>query len=415
MRRKRALRRSISISVAIAIHDGTTLPSSSAAFVFPAPTTCSTYDLATVMDSPLSRSPITDMALTDTCVPVHRSMLVRKLAASSRSSDANGINPTSPASATLLKSILLDQSIEDISDRISFRIVLPFYVPQPIISAATTLAVQQLTTDVLSSELLERIGEVAAASASSSASATELIYGDGDDGIADDEELENLSGQIATELNAQIDLPVLDEDQELVIFKAIARSLMAVLTAPDEIEADPKQMVDMVVETTQELLEGKEGRRKLAEALNARLDFPMLNEEGEQDLLERALDACSDRLAEVLPRELVEALKGENCDGLENTKEFVVASLNRKVDIIGLTEDQEQELIKMLVDFVVDIAIGDTEVELLLMNPEERITAWEERKVVLTRQLEISKKRHEAEKANLMAQIRRIERRIGGG
>ena len=132
-------------------------------------------------------------------------------------------------------------------------------------------------------------------------------------------------------------------------------------------------------------------------------------------MLERALDACSDRLAEVLPRELVEALKGENCDGLENTKEFVVASLNRKVDIIGLTEDQEKELIKMLVDFVVDIAIGDTEVELLLMNPEERITALEERKVVLTRQLEISKKRHEAEKANLMAQIRRIERRIGGG
>ena len=208
---------------------------------------------------------------------------------------------------------------------------------------------------------------------------------------------------------------MLDEDQELVIFKAIGRSLIAVLTAPDEIEADSKQMVDMVVKTTQELLEGKEGRRKLAEALNARLDFPILNEEGEQDLLERALDACSDRLAEVLPRELVEALKGEYCVGLESTKEFVVASLNRKVDIIGLTEDQEQQLIKMLVDFVVDIAIGDTEVELLLMDPEERITALEERKVVLTRQLEISKKRHEAEQENLMAQIRRIERRIGGG
>ena len=143
--RKRALRRSISISAAIhvAIHDGTTLPSASAAFVLLAPR--STYDLATVRDAPLSRSLITDMALTGTFVPVNRSMLVRKLAASSRSSDANGINPTSPASVTLLKSILLDQSIEDISDRISFRIVLPFYVPQPIISAARTLAVQQLT------------------------------------------------------------------------------------------------------------------------------------------------------------------------------------------------------------------------------------------------------------------------------
>ena len=45
---------------------------------------------------------------------------------------------------------------------------------------------------------------------------------------------------------------------------------------------------------------------------------------------------------------------------MENTKEFVVASLNRKVDIIGLTEDQEQELIKMLVDFV-DMATWDVD------------------------------------------------------
>ena len=398
MRRKRTLC-SISISVATAIHDGT-LPSSSAAFVFPAPT----YDLATVTNGLLSRSPITDAL---TCIPARRSMLVRKLAASGNS-DANDSNPTSPtSSATLLQSILLDQSIEDISDRISSRIVLPFYVPQPIISAATTLAIQQLTTDVFSSELLERIGEVAAASASSSTSATELIDDDGDDdGIADNEELERLSSQIATELNDQIDLPVLNEDQEFVIFEAIGRSLMAVLTVPDEIEADPKQVVDMAVETAQELLEGKEGRCKLAEALNARLDFPILNEEGEQDLLERALDACSDRLVEVLPRELVEALKGESGDGLEKTKEFVVASLNRKVDIIGLTEDQERQLIKIMVDFWVDIAIGDTELELLLMNPEERVTALEERKAVLTRQLEISKKRHEAEQANLVAQIR---------
>jgi len=358
---------------------------------------------------PLSRPQITD-AFTGT--QIRRFTLVGELAASEIPDVED--SSTSPSSATLLQSILLDQSIEDISDRISSRIVLPFYVPQPIISAATTLAVQQLTTDVLSSELLERIGEVAAASASSSASATEFMDDDDDDdGIADNEELERMSDQIAAELNAQIDLPVLDEEQEFVIFQAIGRSLMAVLTTPDEIEVDPKQMVDAAVETAQELLKGKEGRRKLAEALNARLDFPILDEKAEQDLLERALDACADRLMEVLPRELVEALKGvETCDGLEKTKQFIVASINRKVDIIGLTEDQEAHLIEMLVDFIVDIAIGETEVELLLMSPEERIAALEERKVLLKRQLEISKKRHEAEQANLMAQIRRIEERI---
>ena len=268
---------------------------------------------------------------------------------------------------------------------------------------------------MLSSDLLERIGEVAVASSSSTkASATELMnVDDDDDGVPDNEEIDSISDQIAIELNAQIDLPVLDEEQELVIFQAIGRALMAVLTTPDEIEVDPKQVVDLAVETAQELLEGKEGRSKLAQVLNEKLDFPILNEEAEQDLLERALDACADRLLEVLPREMVDALKGERSyKGLEETKDFIVANINRKVDIIGLTEDQEAQLIAMLVDMVVDLVIGDTELELLLMNPEERISALQEREVALRRQMEITKKRHEVELTNLEAQIRRIEERI---
>ena len=94
------------------------------------------------------------------------------------------------------------------------------------------------------------------------------------------------------------------------------------------------------------------------------------------------------------------------------TKDFIVANINRKVDIIGLTEDQEAQLIAMLVDMVVDLVIGDTELELLLMNPEERISALQEREVALRRQMEITKKRHEVELTNLEAQIRRIEERI---
>ena len=342
-------------------------------------------------------------------------LLLRGDIFASRSVDADDSRSSaSPPASSLLQSILLDQSIEDISDRISSRIVLPFYVPQPIISAATTLAVQQLTTDVLSSDLLERIGEVAVASASTKTSAAELMDGDdNDDGVPDNEEIDGMSEQIAVELNAQIDLPVLDEEQELVIFQAIGRALMAVLTTPDEIEVDPKQVVDLAVETAQELLGGKEGRCKLAQVLNAKLDFPILNEEAEQDLLERALDACADRLLEVLPREMVDALRGvSSYDGLEKTKGFIVASINRKVDIIGLTEEQEAQCIAMLVDVVFDLIIGDTEFELLLMNPEERMSALQEKKVALGRQLEIAKKRHEAELTNLEAHIRRIEERM---
>ena len=52
---------------------------------------------------------------------------------------------------------------------------------------------------------------------------------------------------------------------------------MAVLTTPDEIAVDPKHAVDLAVETGQELLERKEGRDKLAQVLNTKPDFPILN------------------------------------------------------------------------------------------------------------------------------------------
>ena len=412
MRRKRLLC-VISVSIAATISDGSSGACSVVAFVPP----------STMGPSVPQRTiahPCSQPNSTCRIRRLYQTSLRDKLSASDESTDTtdddrDSTSSSSPATS-LLQSILLDQSIEDISDRISSRIVLPFYVPQPIISAATTLAVQQLTTDVLSSDLLERIGEVAVASSSTTkASATELMDDDDDDdGVPDNEEIDSISKQIAIELNAQINLPVLDEEQELVIFQAIGRALMAVLTTPDEIAVDPKEAVDLAVETAQELIEGKEGRSKLAQALNAKLDFPILNEEAEQDLLERALDACADRLLQVLPSEMIDALRGESSyEGLEKAKAFIVANINRKVDVIGLTEDQEAQLIATLVDLVVDLVIGDTELELLLMNPEERISALQEREVALRRQLEITKKRHEAELTNLEAQIRRIEDRRG--
>lgn len=102
---------------------------------------------------------------------------------------------------------------------------------------------------MLSSDLPERIGEVAVASSSSTrASETELIDDDdGDDGVPDNEEVDCISEQIAIELNAQINLPVLDEEQKLVIFQSIGGALMAVLTTSDEIAVDFKHAVDLAV------------------------------------------------------------------------------------------------------------------------------------------------------------------------
>ena len=83
-----------------------------------------------------------------------------------------------------------------------------------------------------------------------------------------------------------------------------------------EVAVDPKHAVDLAVETAQELLERKEGRDKLAQVLNTKLDFPILNEEAEQDLPKRALDACADRRARhLIGRVNMEIDEGTICFG----------------------------------------------------------------------------------------------------
>ena len=145
MRRERLLC-VISVSAAATISDGSSGACSAVAAFVPPPTYGPSVPQRTV-------HPCSQPNRTCRIRRLHQTSLRDKLSASDESIADDGRGPTSPASS-LFQSILLDQSIEDISDRISSRIVLPFYVPQPIISAATTLAVQQLTTECAISGLI---------------------------------------------------------------------------------------------------------------------------------------------------------------------------------------------------------------------------------------------------------------------
>jgi hypothetical protein len=52
----------------------------------------------------------------------------------------------------------------------------------------------------------------------------------------------------------------------------------------------------------------------------------------------RTLEASADRLLEVLPPQLIDVLRGEDMEGIEKTKAFVVQQLNERLDIVGLSE-----------------------------------------------------------------------------
>lgn len=308
-------------------------------------------------------------------------------------------------------------SIDDITDRIASRIILPFAVPDPVVQAATRLVVTAMTND-LSPDLIERIGDAVSASA-----------GYGDD---EDDELhggmDELAAEVAAELNAVVSLPILNEDQELVVLRSIVGATLAVLAFPDlddildeVVPHDPKEAVDRTIDAARGLLSGPEGRRKMAMALNRRVDFPFLNEEAEEVLLEKALKACAAGLERALPAALAEVLSGSGGAeeeghnrrrGLEETKQFVSDAVNARVDIPGMNEEQEGWIVRNVVDIVIDLVVGDTEAELLLMDAEERRVELLGRREELRNRMESERRIFEAEQASLAAEVASIDKRL---
>jgi hypothetical protein len=137
-----------------------------------------------------------------------------------------------------------------------------------------------------------------------------------------------------------------------------------------------------------------------------------LNEERENELIVKALDACADRLHQVLPPELVTILKGQGPKGLKKTKQFLVERLNHNVNIVGLSEEQEAWLMEQVISLVLDTLLGDTEAELRLMSPEERRGKLLERRAILQREMDLSRRQFEREQSDYQAQLEEINGRL---
>ena len=287
--------------------------------------------------------------------------------------------------------LLTEEAVQDISQEVAERIELPFFCPMPVTIFATSLVVKAIATQI-PPKLVRQIGDAVEAT--------------------DTQSIGDLSQALATELNRKVDLPVFDEEQEQVILEKISSAVLNVLASSDTIEVNPKSVVDQSIDTVQSLLSGPEGRQRLARLLNSKIDFPFLDETAEEELLIRALESCADRLLDILPPEFLVVLKGEGPEGLEKTKSFLVETMNKSVDLVGVSEEQEEWLFRNLVNVVIDILLEDTQSELLLMSPDEQRAELLQRKVVLNRELEISQRRYEQEKDFFSAQLSRVEERL---
>ena len=284
-----------------------------------------------------------------------------------------------------------------IAEEVQKRVELPF-VPEPIVLFVMSQAIQNLSSD-LSPGTLEKIQEAL------QAESTESTYDD-----MPDEERNALADQVAAELNAKIDVPMFDEEQELQVLQQVMRVVLQVMTTSD-VEARGA-MLQTQLQLSRDILGSDESRAKLVKAINAAVDVPILGESEEEAILTTAVNMCAETLQTLLPPDLIETLKGESPDGLLRMKEYLIVRVNERVDIAGLSEEQEQVLVEKMVDILIDTYVDDTEAEFLLLTKEEQQATLEEREAVLTREIELSTKRYEREQQNLAAQLARIQLRL---
>lgn len=284
-----------------------------------------------------------------------------------------------------------------LAEEVQKRVELPF-VPEPVVLFVMTQAIQRLSVD-LSPSTLQQVQELL------DAEDTESKYDD-----LPEEERNALADQVAAELNTKIDVPMFDEEQELQALQQIMRVVFEVLTTTD-VEAR-SAMVQTQLQVSRDLLGSDESRAQLVKSINAAVDIPILGEAEEEAILTTAVGMCADTLQALLPPDLIESLKGESPEGLVRMKEYLITTVNERVNLAGLSEEQEQVLIESMVDILIDTYVDDTDAEFLLLTKEEQQATLEERADKLSRELELSTRRYEREQQNLAAQYERIQSRL---
>jgi len=302
--------------------------------------------------------------------------------------------------AAVNKELLFTEiAFEDIAEKVQERVRLPM-VPDPVIKYTITRALQTMGKD-LTPALAERIEEMM------EAEETETLN---DDLAAP--ELQLLADDIAGEFVGAIKVPILNTAQKLEILQQIFRVILTVLTTSDDerrhalFESTKSVAVDLFAST--------ESRARLVERINAAVDIPIFGEAQESIIIQQAMDKCAAMLESILPRELISSLRGEPLHSVATFKDFLIQKVNEKVDLMGLTEAQEDALIRTMVDMLIEEYVDPTATETLLLTKEEQRTKYEEQVLAIEHEMQLSKLRFDREQAHLVDQLHAVQAKLRG-
>lgn len=296
-----------------------------------------------------------------------------------------------------VRDVFTEKLAKQLAGEVQKAVNIPF-IPRPVVEYIMTEAIKDLSTEV-SRDTLGKVRELLAAAS------TKTKF---DDFPAEDRDA--LAMQVASELNSKIDVPVLDEEQELQVLQEVFKVVFACLATSNATMR--KELIKGSVEASKDLLGSDESRDALTKRLNEMVDIPLLDENQEEEILKKAVASSSQTLQTLIPPEFIETLQGQRPEALFETKVFLVEKLNEKVDIVGLNEEQESALLTAMVDIIVDNYVTGTDMEFMMLPQEQQQESLEEKYEFLKREKELSTERHEREQKNLDAKLERLEGKL---
>lgn len=265
--------------------------------------------------------------------------------------------------------------VDGVWDELSEQIEVPF-VPQPILQWTVCQCLERLSQD-LSPTLVSQLEDMI------HAEQTETPFDD-----VTGPELDRLADATARELVPHLHIPVLSESQLLLVLQQVLRLVYFYITMSDDerrtlVATHTRQFV-------RDVLESHQSRRRLVRQLEQRLPA---------ELVEGTIEKLHGVLSLLLPPEVVRSMHQQDNAASPSLQDLLVERVNAVIDFPGLSEAQEADLIRTVVQVLLD-EYGMVEETL------------DERREFLLHELEQSRIRFEREQDHLRTELDVVERQI---
>lgn len=291
-----------------------------------------------------------------------------------------------------------DIVFDELAEQVQEQVTIPF-APAPIVTYCLKQILEKMGHD-LKPETLNKIHE--------------LMEAEDTPSQLDDlpeQEIQKIADQVSQELfeKSVIHLPMLTPEQEHTMLQQILRVVFQVLTT-SETERRTSWLSTNLLDVGQILLlASPERRRQLAVKVNDIVDIPLLDENQEEKLLILAVERVAEALHELFPPALLRNLQGESLQGLSEMKEYLIESVNAKVDLIGFTEEQEAAMIRTMIDLLIDVYAGDTDAAMLLTSPMDEKDTLRQELANLDWEIQASHARFQREQMALQQRRNRLQ------